>query len=166
MRRMLIAAMTILPLAGCVDNGGYGAAPGEIGVNKTTGGALIGAAGGGLLGSQFGKGSGSVATTAIGVVLGGLLGSQIGASLDRADQAALNQSTQQALESAPTGRPIEWRNPDSGHYGEITPTRTYQEPSGTYCREYQQNVVIGGQSQQAFGTACRQPDGSWRVVSQ
>jgi surface antigen len=165
MRKILIAAAVLVPLAGCAQNGGYGAAPGEIGVNKTTGGALIGAAGGGLLGNQFGKGSGQIATTAIGVILGGLLGSQIGQSLDRADQAALQQTTQQTLETAPTGRAIQWRNPDSGNYGTVTPVRTIEQ-NGTYCREYQQNIVVGGQSQQAYGTACRQPDGSWRVVSQ
>ncbi|MCZ6875908.1 MAG: hypothetical protein O7G88_20660 [bacterium] len=41
--------------------------------------------------------------------------------------------------------------------------RTYQIDSGQYCREYQQTVVIGGQEDRAFGTACRQPDGSWQI---
>ncbi len=35
--------------------------------------------------------------------------------------------------------------------------------SGRYCREFQQSVVIGGQSEQAYGIACQQPDGSWEV---
>lgn len=34
-----------------------------------------------------------------------------------------------------------------------------------YCREYTQSVVIGGMHQIAYGTACRQPDGSWRAVN-
>ncbi|HCR85249.1 MAG TPA: hypothetical protein DIV86_01075 [Alphaproteobacteria bacterium] len=35
-----------------------------------------------------------------------------------------------------------------------------------YCREYTKDVYIGGRTQQAFGTACRLPDGTWRIKSQ
>jgi hypothetical protein len=35
-----------------------------------------------------------------------------------------------------------------------------------YCREYQRNVYIGGTVQRSYGTACLQPDGSWRTVSE
>ena len=33
-----------------------------------------------------------------------------------------------------------------------------------YCREYTKTVTIGGRQQQAYGTACYQPDGSWEIV--
>jgi surface antigen len=26
-------------------------------------------------------------------------------------------------------------------------------------------VTVGGRAEQAYGTACRQPDGSWQIVS-
>ena len=32
------------------------------------------------------------------------------------------------------------------------------------CREYQSTAVINGQPQQTVGTACLQPDGTWRIV--
>lgn len=32
------------------------------------------------------------------------------------------------------------------------------------CREYQKPVVIDGQTVNAWGTACQQPDGSWQPV--
>jgi hypothetical protein len=32
------------------------------------------------------------------------------------------------------------------------------------CREYQSTVTINGTPQATFGTACLQPDGSWRIV--
>ena len=32
-----------------------------------------------------------------------------------------------------------------------------------YCREFTQNVNVGGRTQQSYGTACRQADGSWQV---
>jgi surface antigen len=43
--------------------------------------------------------------------------------------------------------------------------KTYQTSSGQYCREYQTNVTVEGKSEKAHGTACRQPDGSWKIVS-
>lgn len=37
-------------------------------------------------------------------------------------------------------------------------------PEAGYCREYQQQVLVGGRWEQAYGTACRRPDGSWQIV--
>ena len=35
----------------------------------------------------------------------------------------------------------------------------------SYCREIIMDVVIGGVEQTAYGTACRQPDGSWKIAN-
>src|ERR1700732_3821303 len=101
MRKILAVAALSLGLAACQHPGPYGTGPGpgDIGMNKTTGGALVGAAAGGLLGNQFGSGSGKGAMTALGVIAGGLLGSQVGKSLDQADIAYANRTTQTALET-------------------------------------------------------------------
>ncbi len=32
------------------------------------------------------------------------------------------------------------------------------------CREYQSTVMVGGRPQSSYGTACLQPDGTWRIV--
>ena len=32
------------------------------------------------------------------------------------------------------------------------------------CREYSGTIVIDGQEQRSYGTACLQPDGTWRIV--
>ena len=40
------------------------------------------------------------------------------------------------------------------------------QDDGGYCREYTRNVVIGGQVQHAYGTACRQEDGTWQIQNQ
>lgn len=37
--------------------------------------------------------------------------------------------------------------------------------SADQCREYNTTTVIGGVPQQMVGTACRQPDGTWRIVN-
>lgn len=42
-----------------------------------------------------------------------------------------------------------------------------QQPAApeAYCREYQGNATIDGSSQPFYGTACLQPDGSWRIAN-
>jgi surface antigen len=151
MAAMLLMTLT---LVGCETTG----APGP----KTTIGGLGGAAAGGLLAAALGgKGPG----IAGGVILGGLLGGAIGSSLDAADQRYAAEAAHRALETTPAGASVAWQNPDSGHSGTITPTRTYRAVSGQYCREYQQEIMVGGQRHQAYGTACRQPDGSWQIMS-
>jgi hypothetical protein len=40
----------------------------------------------------------------------------------------------------------------------------YTTPNGQTCREYQSMAEIGGRRQMTYGTACLQPDGSWRIV--
>lgn len=159
-RKLVLACALALSLAGCAQQGGSSSG---FGVNKQTGGALIGGGAGALAGSQLGHGTGKIAMTAVGALLGAFAGSEVGSSLDRADQMYANQAGQQAFETARSGQPIVWNNPDSGHTGTITPTRTYEPSPGQYCREYQQTVTVGGQQQQSFGTACRQPDGSWKL---
>ena len=154
MMAVLVAGAMAVSLAGCEGVG-----------QKQAGGAVIGGAAGGLLGSQIGSGSGQLAATAAGALLGMLAGSEVGKSLDRADQMHAAQTTQAALESNKTGTVSTWTNPDSGHSGTVTPVRTFQDAQGQNCREFQQTVTIGGRTEQAYGTACRQADGSWRVVS-
>src|SRR5258708_33080377 len=114
MRKLLTVAALSLALAACQQPGPYGTGPepGEVGLNKTTGGALVGAGLGGLLGNQFGSGAGKGAATALGVVAGGLLGSQVGKSLDQADVASANQTTQQTLDPGRSGRRANWTDPD------------------------------------------------------
>jgi surface antigen len=126
---------------------------------KTAVGGLGGAAFGGLIAAAAGGGGAAIAGAVIG---GALLGSLAGNMLDQRDKRMAAEAQQRALESAPTGKPIAWTNPDNGHSGTVTPTRTYQA-SGAYCREFQSAVTIDGKEEKAYGTACRQPDGSWKV---
>ncbi len=162
MRSKLVVALLSsgLLLAACQNTGNPS---GGIGLNKTTGGTLIGAGLGGLAGAQVGGGKGQLAAVAVGTLLGGFLGHEIGASLDRADQLAAERAAQQSF-NAPIGQTVAWNNPDSGHYGQVTTTRDGTDTrTGAYCREYQTTVTVGGKAESAYGTACRQPDGSWKV---
>jgi len=139
--------------------------PGQFGeANKTTAGTLIGAGVGGLAGSEIGGGSGRVVAIVAGTLLGGFVGHEAGASLDRAD-VGYARAAQERAYAAPIGQQITWNNPESGHSGTITPRRDGADTAGNYCREYQSTVTIGGKIEQAYGTACRQPDGSWKVIN-
>ena len=133
--------------------------------DRETMGGLTGAALGGLLGAQFGSGGGRVATTALGVLIGALIGSEVGHSLDEVDRMRANEAIVRAHDT-PLGDQVTWNNPESGHYGTVTPTRDGTSESGNYCREYNETVTIGGKTEQAYGVACRQPDGTWRIVQQ
>ncbi len=129
---------------------------------KTT----IGAVGGGTLGGLIAAAAGGNAAVIAASTIGGiLLGGVIGNMLDERDKRMAAEAAQRALETGPTGQPVTWQNPDNGHYGSVTPVKTYQTASGSYCREYQQIVTIDGKQEKAYGTACRQPDGSWKVVN-
>lgn len=149
MKKLTVATLSLsLFLVGCSELNNEG-------VGTITGGVV-----GGLLGSQFGGGSGKVAAAAGGALLGAYLGGQIGKTMDRQDRLEM----QRALETAPTGRAVAWSNPDNGYRYSVQPTRTYyhhQQP----CREYITKAYIGGKTQQIYGKACRQADGSWRVVN-
>ena len=156
MQRKVLAplAAAALILAACSDSG-----------QKQTAGTVIGGVAGAVLGSQIGGGSGQLVAVAVGTLAGAMIGSEIGKSLDRADQLAMAQAEQQA-HTAPIGEKIVWNNPDSGHSGSVTPVRDGRNAqTNAYCREYQTTVVIDGREQAAFGTACQQPDGSWKVSS-
>lgn len=123
-------------------------------------GMLIGAIAGGILGHQVGGGSGQVLATMFGTVAGAMIGGSVGRSMDETDM----RNASMALENVRTGVPSGWVNPDTGYEYVITPTNTYDSSAGP-CREYTMDAIIGGRVEQVYGTACRQPDGSWQVVN-
>jgi len=127
--------------------------------NRDVLGALIGGAGGAALGSTIGKGDGQTAAIIGGAILGMMVGGSVGRSMDDVDQHCIGQ----ALEHAPDGRTIVWNNPANDAQYEMTPTRTVQVADNRYCREYTTTATVAGNPQQAYGRACRQPDGSWEI---
>ncbi len=153
--KFALLGIAALALAGCSETTG----------SKEGLGTLLGAVAGGVAGSQVGDGRGQLIATGVGTLLGAVIGSEIGKSLDRADQLALQHETQNTLENAPSGSTNTWHNPDSGNSGTITAAPAYERNDGTPCREFTQTVTIGGKTQEAYGTACRQADGSWQIVS-
>jgi hypothetical protein len=62
--------------------------------------------------------------------------------------------------------------PPAYYYPPPTPYGAYPPPASVEappvqpqsCREYRASATIDGRPQQTYGTACLQPDGTWRIV--
>ncbi len=152
-RKTLSVALlaTTLSVGGCANYG-----------QQEQAGMLIGGALGGLLGSTAVGGrhrQGRTAAIILGTLAGAAIGGAIGRSMDELDRRKMAST----LETVRTGVPSQWRNPDTGNVYRVTPTRTWETPAGP-CREYTLDAVIGGRKEQVYGKACRQPDGSWKIV--
>lgn len=150
--RLLILTI-VLATTACTTNGGP----------KEGLGTLGGAIGGGFLGAEVGSGTGRLVATGIGTFLGAMIGREVGVSLDRADSLAARQAFGSAS-YAPVGQSVIWSNPRSGNHGYVTPLREGYTPSGLVCREFETTIIVGGRVERGFGTACRQPDGSWAIT--
>lgn len=146
-RTLAVALAASLALAGCQT------------ATKQQSGAVIGGIAGGILGSQIGSGSGRTAAIIGGTLLGAVVGGAIGADMDQNDR----YQAQVALENTADYSPTSWRNPNTGYTYTVTPTRTYETRYG-YCREYDTEVYMDGRRQYVRGTACREPDGTWRAI--
>jgi surface antigen len=133
------------------------------GPNRADTGLGIGALTGGILGSTVGRGRGRVAATVVGAVIGGIVGSEIGRSLDERDRRLAIDAEYDALERGGSGQARIWRSDRDGTYGEIVPSRPYRR--GEYdCRDYTHTIYVSGRPEVMRGTACRNPDGTWRAA--
>ena len=153
--RVLAASLVIAPLAGCDSDGT---------ANKEAIGTVVGAGIGAGLGAHA-KGNAKVPTMILGAVVGGYLGNRIGKSLDEADRIKHREAQYQAFENGRSYDTQGWRNPDNDTSGYVTPQPAYQNSAGQPCREFTQTINVGGRQEEGYGTACRQPDGSWKIVS-
>jgi surface antigen len=145
--RVLLAVILIISLSsGCVTS-------------KEQSGALTGAAVGAAVGSAIGSDHNQAFAIWLGAVVGASIGSTIGRYMDEQDRL----KTGNALETQRTHTPTTWVNPDTQNTYTVTPTRTYTVAEGP-CREFTLDAQIGGKTEQIYGTACRQSDGSWKVI--
>jgi len=79
------------------------------------------------------------------------------------NQQRKHEAAQIKATNAPVGESVVWRQGNAT--GAVTAIREGTSTIGRYCREFLQQVKIGNKSEQAYGTACRQPDGSWEVIA-
>jgi surface antigen len=131
-------------------------------VSKQDIGTVSGGVIGGLVGNQFGQGGGKVLATGVGALAGAYIGSAIGKNMDETDKLKMSRT----LETNNVGQPAYWQNSKTGSSYTVTPVKNLTVDGNPYCREYRTTAVIAGKKQQMYGTACRQPDGTWKMVSE
>ena len=152
--RLVLFAFALQLLAACADDGT---------IRKRDVGMVAGGAAGGVAGGAIGGNdpAGRVMGTIAGVIIGAAVGGYLGSLWDDYDR----KQAAYALEHSPDYRQSQWQNPNTNRQATITPERTYYEPSGTPCREFTQSIYVDGKKETGRGTACRQPDGTWRIMN-
>jgi len=144
----MLAVLVALNLVGCSQ------------MNNQDVGTVTGAVAGGLLGSQFGRGGGQMLAIGAGTLAGAYIGGKVGQSMDETDRLKMSKT----FETNNVGQPAYWQNQNTQTQYTVTPTKNVTVHGNRYCREYRSTAVIAGKEQQVYGTACRQPDGSWKII--
>jgi hypothetical protein len=63
------------------------------------------------------------------------------------------------------GPSVAYNARSSNYVAPPAPSPTYiDQQARTYCRTYSREVSVSGHSQENYGTACLQPDGTWRII--
>jgi surface antigen len=149
-------------LAGLLATGGLTAAAAG---DATLLGTGFGAIAGGLIGNQFGHGAGRFAFTTLGVATGATLGNDLGRSIDYANASyaggGYSGASYTSYDSA-----VAVRQPYKANYvAPVAPSPIYEDgETGAFCRAYSRRVHTPSGWQEEYGTACLEPDGSWRRV--
>ena len=143
--RFLLLAVSLMFLNGCASQ------------QQT--GTIIGGVTGALIGSVIGDGSGQDVAIAAGAIAGSLIGSTVGQRFDDQDQGRIAYSTQRNQRSS-------WTSSTTGHRLTVVPSSTLAPSSSNQqCREFTVDTEIGERTESAYGTACRQHDGSWKIIA-
>jgi surface antigen len=129
-------------------------------------GALGGGAVSGLACSALGKGNGKTAIVGACSMLGGIAGLLMGYQYSQQRQVAqAYQAPRSPLIAPQAFAPTGVQPPYEGE-GQLKLGQTFANPNtGEYCREFQHTAKVAGKVRQVFGTACQQPDGTWKVVA-
>ncbi|MCW5200998.1 glycine zipper 2TM domain-containing protein, partial [Desulfobulbus sp. F4] len=115
-----------------------------------------GAAAGAIAGQAIGKNTGA---TLVGAAAGGMLGYIIGNEMDKFDQQQLTR----AYETAPSGQPVAWTNPDNHNQYQVIPQPAYTGSNNQTCRKAEIVAVIDGKTERTYSNACRDTYGNWQL---
>ncbi|MEL6922222.1 MAG: hypothetical protein AAFO77_14635 [Pseudomonadota bacterium] len=109
-------------------------------------------------------------TALIGALNGGLIGQLNAVSLDGSGTRQALVSEYRALEYAAPGDLVTWQLPQQSLSGQVVASQPYRVGSQD-CRQYTHqvfNVALPAATSApatARGTACRNPDGSWTLLT-
>jgi len=151
--RKFVVLTFVLFLAACSGN------------SRMTTGQIIGAIGGGIIGSyvgtQLGGGSGNLLFVVAGATVGSLTGYAYGDSLIPSDRAKFKDSAKVAMDHFGDGQVYSWNNPVSGVVGTITPVRSYYAKEGQLCRDFDATIAADSGIGTAKGRACKVGPNAW-----
>ena len=82
-------------------------------------------------------------------------------SLASEDRTEIEAAFQNTLQMMPSGQSSIWRRKNSEDLIETTPTGTYLQDDGRYCRDYIQRIALEGRERSIAGRACRNSGGRW-----
>jgi hypothetical protein len=74
-----------------------------------------------------------------------------------------HETAQVNATTAQVGEKITWHENDSSGY--VMTTKEGVNSNGLSCREFQQEITVGGKAEQAYGTACLQANGAWKIIT-
>lgn len=97
---------------------------------------------------------------------GGLVGRVDGLRLTRDELIEALETEYRALEYTAPGDIVAWQGSGTGLSGQVVASQPYRVGSQD-CRQYTHTLTAPGVGapQTARGTACRNPDGSWALLS-
>ncbi len=93
---------------------------------------------------------------------GGLVGRSQGDQMTRADRLLALQNEYRALEYTAPGEAVLWQGKSLN--GRIIPSQPYRVGSQD-CRQYEHTIVDRATESTVRGTACRNENGSWTLLS-
>jgi surface antigen len=82
-------------------------------------------------------------------------------SISDADVREAAATVQLALETRSDNETVAWDNGATGAAGSVTPVRTYVSTGGYFCRQYREEIFVGGRTGDFHNTACRSETGRW-----
>lgn len=95
---------------------------------------------------------------------GGLIGRTNTPSISARDKSTALQSEYRALEYTAPAQPVYWQSENGRLSGTVIPSQPYRVGSQD-CRQYAHLVTVNGTTREQNGTACRNQDGSWSLLS-
>lgn len=150
----LSLGLAAAPLAGCQN------VERETGVStEAQGGALGGAAVGGVVSALAGANPAWIAASTI---LGGIAGGALGEFMTRDNAERHAQNNVQALDNLGPGQSSSWSDPQSNSSGSTTVNSVYTA-NGRTCKTFTEVVRTPERNVSRDGTACQTADGDWQV---
>lgn len=146
LRTAIALMLSVFVLAGCQTTKAQ---------NAATLGTLAGATVGALTFKN------KISGAAIGAGAGMLVGYIVGNEMDKTDQRQVAST----LETVPSGRTVQWTNPDTRTTYQAIPEPARQHSDGRIERDVTLRMQMAdGSTQTVYAKAYRQPDGSWQLV--